>query len=76
MKRIAYLLVSFVLMLAACTAISTESAAPAVPAPLDNPPESEAPAILPVETAPTAVPESALNEQAAKPQFIMFTASW
>jgi hypothetical protein len=49
-----------ILLLAACTSTTTEPAA------------SEAP--LPANDA--AAPEPALNEQTAKPQFIMFTASW
>ena len=67
MKRIAFLLFGTIFLLMACTSQATE---PAVSEP-----------VLAVDDAQVAadevsMPETAVNEQAAKPQFIMFTASW
>lgn len=67
MKRIAYLLFSMILLLAACSSNASE---PAASAPTLTTDEAQ-----PVVDEPI-VPETAVNEQAARPQFIMFTASW
>jgi hypothetical protein len=67
MKRIAYLLLGIICLLVACT--STTAAPPA--------PESALPAEdAQMNVEDSAIPETAVNELAAKPQFIMFTASW
>ena len=80
MKRIQMIFLGLVLLLAACTATTTEPTAPEPALTVDDSAEME----MTVEEAPmpeTAVeeatmPETAVNETAAKPQFIMFTASW
>ena len=73
MKRIQIILLGLVLLLAACTSAVTE---PTTSEP--SQPSSEPKPMDEIETVPEVapLPETADNEQAVKPQFIMFTASW
>ena len=67
MKRITYLLFSMIILLAACTSSAAEPAAPETSSTAGD-------AQMTIEDS--VVPQTAGNEQAARPQFIMFTASW
>jgi hypothetical protein len=74
MRQIKTILLSLVLLLGvACSSTTTEPAAPAAPA-VDEAAPVEEPAAAPAEESVTI--SEAGNELAAKPQFIMFTASW
>ena len=67
MKRVTILLFGIIFLLMACTSQATESAASEPALAVDD---------AQVAADEVTMPETAVNEQAAKPQFIMFTASW
>ena len=78
MKRIQFIFLGFVLLLAACTSATTEPAAiiDESPAMSDEVMESETAVEEPVEADVAVEEEIAVEETAVKPQFVMFTASW